>query len=304
MGGVVAEPDSDLLARLALSAAFEPGSEVVGQVVAEFGASEVVGQLDDPRSSLCAPTVKPLRARWIQRDWLGAAEAELNLAEQEEVSFVTPSDSRWPVRLNDLDLSAPLVLRVKGSAELSCLEASVGIVGARSATHYGVAVAQEFASELSCRGIHIVSGAAFGIDAAAHLGALAVDVPTVAISAAGVDRASPMANYSLFQRMYEQGAVVSEVPLGSVPSKHRFLVRNRLIAALTQATVVVEAASRSGALSTARHAEDLQRAVFAIPGPVTSALSAGCHSLIRTGSAKLAATPADVLRACDPPGLW
>ena len=142
--------------------------------------------------------------------------------------------------------------------------------------------------------------AAFGIDAAGHFGALAGGGQTIAISAAGVDRPAPVANSGLFQRIYASGAVLSEVPLGARPNRSRFLVRNRLIAALTRAVVVVEAAMKSGARSTAAQASALGRIVAAVPGPITSAMSVGCHSLIREQQAVLVSSPAEVVELLAP----
>ncbi|MFP5369177.1 MAG: DNA-processing protein DprA, partial [Actinomycetes bacterium] len=152
---------------------------------------------------------------------------------------------------------------------------------ARASTAYGEHVAGELGHELGERGWTVVSGGAFGIDAAAHRGALAADAPTVAVLACGVDRVYPSAHGPLFHRIAESGLLVSEWPPGAAPHRHRFLVRNRLIAALTRGTVVVEAAARSGAQATARRAQRLGRQVMVVPGPVTSAMSVGCHELLR-----------------------
>jgi DNA processing protein len=171
---------------------------------------------------------------------------------------------------------------------------SVAIVGARASSSYGEFVASELASGLAVRGFTVVSGAAFGIDAAAHRGALAVDGGTVAVVASGVDRAYPAAHQSLIQRIGDVGAVVSEVPPGSAPTRSRFLARNRLIAALASGSVVVEAGLRSGARSTVSAAVELCRPVGAVPGPVTSMVSAGCHEELRAGRAVLVTDAAEV----------
>jgi DNA processing protein len=145
----------------------------------------------------------------------------------------------------------------------------------------------------------VVSGGAFGIDAAAHRGAMAAEAPTVAVLACGVDRPYPAAHGALFHRIAETGLLVSEWPPGCAPLRHRFLVRNRLIAALTRGTVVVEAAARSGAQATARRAQQLGRQVLVVPGPVTSAMSVGCHELLREEElgATLVASAAHVISA-------
>jgi DNA processing protein len=161
----------------------------------------------------------------------------------------------------------------------------VAVVGARASTSYGEHVTAQLVSGLSDRGFTVVSGGAYGIDAAAHRAAVTHGGHTIALMAGGVDRFYPQGNHELLRRVVDGGAVVAEVPPGSTPFKQRFLARNRLIAAATRATVVVEAAWRSGALSTARRAADLLRPVGAVPGPVTSMASGGCHQLLRDGVA-------------------
>jgi DNA processing protein len=175
-----------------------------------------------------------------------------------------------------------LGLWVRGSADLryACLR-SVSVVGTRAATAYGSHVCTELAVCLAERGWTVVSGGAYGIDGCAHRGALAAGGTTIAVLACGVDGAYPPGHWELFSEIREGGATVSEWPPGRVPTRHGFLVRNRVIAALSRGTVVVEAALRSGALNTARHARDQCRPLMAVPGPVTSAQSAGCHEAIR-----------------------
>jgi DNA processing protein len=175
---------------------------------------------------------------------------------------------------------------VRGDPDLARLAArSVSLVGSRACTDYGIRVTRTLACGLADRGFTVVSGGASGIDAEAHRGALVSGSPTVAFLAGGVDRLYPASNTDLLRRTAEQGALVSEVPPGSVPGKQRFLKRNRLIASFTAGTIVVEAALRSGALSTANHAVSLLRPLGAVPGPVTSMASAGCHELLRSGAA-------------------
>ena len=175
----------------------------------------------------------------------------------------------------------------------------MAVVGARACTPYGEHVATELAHQLGKRGWTVVSGGALGTDAAAHRGALAAAAPTVAVLACGVDRPYPSTHDTLFARISEAGLLVSEWPPGCAPHAHRFLVRNRLIAALTRGTVVVEAAARSGARATALRARRLGREVLVVPGPVTSAMSVGCHELLRDTDmdAKLVASAAHVLEA-------
>lgn len=195
--------------------------------------------------------------------------------------FLMPGDALWPEKLMDLDEKRPLGLWYHGDPKaLGRLQAAV--VGSRDATPYGLRIATDFAFELSEAGIVVVSGGAFGIDAAAHRGALTGASPTVVVLAGGVDRPYPKQNAGLFGEILAAGGVlVSESPPGTQPLRHRFLSRNRIIAALGQATIVVEAPHRSGAVSTARHALELGREVGAVPGPVTSPRSEGCHRLLR-----------------------
>jgi DNA processing protein len=192
---------------------------------------------------------------------------------------------------------------VRGHGRLDELcRRSVAVVGSRSATTYGTGVAAELAAGLTRGGVTVVSGAAFGIDQAAHRGALAARGPTVAVLACGVDRAYPSAHRELLRYVADTGLLVSELAPGCAPTKLRFLARNRLIAALTLGTVVVEAALRSGALSTATWAAGCGRVVMGVPGPVTSACSEGVHELVRTRDAALVTRAADVLELVSPSG--
>jgi DNA processing protein len=178
----------------------------------------------------------------------------------------------------------------------------VSIVGARAATQYGLRQAGELAAGLADRGFAVVSGAAYGIDAAAHQGALAVEGATVAFTAGGIDRPYPKGHEQLFARLWREGLVVSEVPPGSAPTAVRFIARNRMIATVSQGTVVVEAGLRSGSLNTARAAGEHHRVVCAVPGSVESAVSAGCHEMIRDGRATLVTDASDVAEMVGPLG--
>ena len=228
--------------------------------------------------------------------------ADLRRAERCGARLVVPEDDEWPaLPLHALVLATalepddpknqsartlapvpPVALWVRGPHRLDGLaDRSVAIVGSRASTAYGEHVAGEFGYQLAERGWTVVSGGAFGVDAAAHRGALAADGPTIAVLACGVDRPYPAGNGALLHRIADSGLVVSEWPPGAAPHQHRFLVRNRLIAGLTRGTVVVEAAARSGAVATANRARKLSKQVMVVPGPVTSAMSVGCHELVR-----------------------
>ena len=219
------------------------------------------------------------------------------------IRLIGPQDPEWPGQLADLGDAQPYALWLRGRADLRfCCLRSVAIVGSRAASAYGSYLGAEFAASLAARGLAVVSGGAFGIDAAAHRGALGADGVTVAVLASGVDTPYPAAHAELFDAIAAQGVIVSEWPPGTHVSRLRFLIRNRVIAALATGTLVVEAARRSGAVNTARHARDLHRRVMAIPGPVTSDLSAGCHDMLRDWQATLVASAADVAEHLSPAG--
>ncbi|RLY94745.1 DNA-protecting protein DprA [Kocuria tytonicola] len=219
---------------------------------------------------------------------------------------VVPEDPDWPPQLADLGLQQPIVLWGRGDrCLLPALRRSVAVVGSRNASAYGAAVTREISRELAVAGWCVVSGGAYGIDAVAHGAALEAGPErgaTTAVLACGVDRFYPAANAELLARTCERGLVLSEVPLGCAPTRYRFLQRNRLIAALTRATVVTEAAWRSGALNTARHAAGLSRDVAAVPGDVLVGGSAGCHRLIRDDNAVLVGSGSEVLELVGPLG--
>jgi len=292
-------------ARVVLSRVGEPGDPRLTGLVAELGAEEVLAALR--RQGDAGDLGDDLAARLHQADPV----VELEHAQRQGIRFVTPDDAEWPAALADLAHApslherggVPVGLWVKGPGRLDALLGqAVAVVGSRSATTYGASVAGEIGADLGRAGRTVVSGAAFGIDHAAHRGALAVDGPTVAVLACGVDRAYPAAHRRLLDYIAEVGAVVSEAAPGCAPTRIRFLARNRLIAAMSQGAVVVEAAIRSGALNTANWAAGLSRTLMGVPGPVTSAPSAGVHQLIRMRGALLVTDGAEVLEAVAPAG--
>lgn len=216
---------------------------------------------------------------------------------------ISPGDDEWPWQLNTLDLP-PDQLFIE-SAELdflSLITKSVAIVGSRNATSYGLRVAFEFAAALAESGYTIISGGAFGIDAAAHRGALSVGGKTVVVLAGGIDRPYPMAHTNLFAQVKENGALVSERAPGAATKKHNFLQRNRIIAGLSSGTLIVEAAFKSGAIRTALDCAKLLRPVMAIPGPISSPLSAGVHRLIADRIAELVTSAWQVEEIIGPYG--
>jgi len=296
--------EEERLARAALCRLSEPGDPRMATLVADLGAvtvhqgllgqRELGGVLSDVAERLAG--IDPSR--------------DLELADRQGIRFVIPGDAEWPGQLGALAHAGelqqrggvPLGLWVRGPVRLDALAGSVAVVGSRSASSYGGDVAREMARVLAESGLPVISGAAFGIDQAAHRGALSGGGPTVAVMACGVDRAYPTAHRDLLDHLAAHGAVVSEAAPGCAPMRIRFLSRNRLIAALTAATVVVEASIRSGALNTANWAARLNRHLLAVPGPVTSAQSQGVHQLIRAGGAMLATSGDDVLEVVGRPG--
>lgn len=234
--------------------------------------------------------------RWAVRGEDAQGDRDLDAVHRLDGRLVIPSDDEWPTALSDLGSAAPLGLWIRGEAKLNAaLQRAVAIVGARAASNYGTKCASDLAWDLAARGLTIVSGGAFGIDAAAHRAAIAREGTTIAFMAGGVDRFYPAANTELFHQVLERGAIVSETAPGMTPMRHRFLLRNRLIAASSQVTVIVEAGWRSGALNTARHALELSREVAAFPGSVYSASSTGTHRLIRDHEAELVTSCEDVI---------
>ncbi len=283
-------------ARAAWSGIAEPGDGVAGFLVAAVGPAAALSMLVDHWSvdrmtARIGAAVEPddLRdqldratARWLPRLDSRATLRQLSLAATCRAVLLTPEHPAWPTRFDDLGQHAPLALWLRGRPDaLQRTVRSFALVGARAATGYGEHVAMEAASGLVDRGFAVVSGAAYGIDGMAHRAALASHGMTIAFLAGGVDRPYPSGHSALIGRIIETGAVVSEMPCGGAPSKWRFLQRNRLIAAVSDATVVLEAGWRSGSLNTAGHAAAMGRPLGAVPGPVTSAASAGCHRLIR-----------------------
>ncbi|GGK28015.1 putative DNA processing protein DprA [Pilimelia terevasa] len=306
------DPAADLRARIVLSWLVEPGHRIIHSLVERYSATAVLdfaraGDLPEPR--LRESVAARLRAADPDR----VADAALAGAARLGADVLTPGDDAWPAALDDLrhlestardgNTRPPLLLWVRGEAPRTLLGgAGVAVVGARACSPYGSHVATDLGYGLAERGWTVVSGGAFGIDAAAHRGALTAGGATVAVLACGVDRPYPSGNASLFERILATGLLVSEWPPGAAPHRHRFLVRNRVIAALAAGTVVVEASPRSGALATLRRAAALGRVAMAVPGPVTAATSTGCHLALREEpGARLVARAADVIEEV---GRW
>ena len=220
-------------------------------------------------------------------------DAVLSEIDKHYARLITPSDDDWPEQLNDL-AAPPIGLVLKGN--ISALhQPSLAIVGTRNPTSYGARIAGDFAAGFADREWAIVSGGAYGIDSYAHKGALIAEGVTVAVVASGIDINYPAGNTRLFAEICESGAMVTEFMPGHKALPNRFLTRNRIIAALSKATLVVEAAFRSGSLRTARDAAEIFRPVMAIPGPINSPTSEGCHRLIGERAAEIVTSVADAV---------
>ena len=296
----MADWDAERRARLALACVSEPGRTRLVSLLPRFSAEEVWARLSRGGASAEAK-----RATTVD------VAAVIGRTEACGARFVIPGDDEWPGALDVLGHCEPVHdmgggafgLWMRGPGALSGLASrSAAVVGARACTSYGERVASELAGGLASERVTVVSGGAFGIDAAAHRGALADGGPTVAVLACGVDVPYPLAHEALLGRVADTGLVISEHPPGERPTRARFLARNRLIAALSGGTVVVEAAVRSGACNTAAWARSCGRVLMAVPGPVSSALSFTPHRLIRDGEAILVTTAHQVVAEVSPIG--
>jgi DNA processing protein len=308
---VTGRDEPERRALTALSFLADPGDQALGALLRLRSAAEVLDAIteEDATKSVImtarrdVPGLGKAFDRWRARLEVLPTRARLAAWERGGLRLTFPGDPEWPSQLDDLGDTRPLLLWVRGSIDLryACLT-SVSVVGSRAATGYGAHVATELAATAAERGFTIVSGGAYGIDSAAHRGALAAGGVTVAVLASGLSYGYPRGHHDLFEAIAGQGALVSECPPDRAPTRPGFLIRNRVIAALSRGTVVVEAALRSGALSTAKHARELRRPLMAVPGPVTSEQSAGCHELIREWAALCVTGARDVVEHVSPAG--
>ena len=284
----------DQSARLLLLAAIEGKSKYWSDELRKFGAVELVDRLRSHHYDGGRHSGEKIAER------LSTLTLEALVDQLHGAFFVTPESDDWPTQLDDL-VAPPFGLIGIGNRDiLQRTSQSIGIVGTRNPTKYGARIASEFAAALGDQGWLITSGGAFGIDSAAHRGALAVEADTVAILGGGVRSIFPSGNDRLFTEIATHGLLLSEV-LPHVPAvPHRFLIRNRLIAALSLGVLVVEAAHRSGSLRTARDAAELMRPVMAIPGLITSPTSEGCHRLINERRAELVSSVQEIVEFLSP----
>jgi DNA processing protein len=298
----------DLVAAATISIVTEPGDRMAGALAKSLGTQGLLALLIDgfePSRVLKAVnqasaadyladvfgdlpgTISDSRQRWLPRFSKQAIVNLFQRAKQLDLSLLLQGDDDWPIGLNDLEEGAPALIYVQGNYKLlGGLAKAVSIVGSRACTEYGVKVTTKLVSELAFHKRPTVSGGAIGIDSQVHSHSLRNSLPTVAVMAGGLDRMYPSSNSKLFQAIARKGVLIAELAPGVAPTRWRFLQRNRLIAALTPTTVVVEAGIRSGSIRTAHNAIELDRELFAVPGPLTSASSAGTNSLIAEGKAK------------------
>lgn len=291
-------------AYAALTYLVEPGDIALAAMLRAYGPVTTLAAIRAGRlPKLQVTDQEATVGRWRARLKELPDPSVLDRLSRTGIRFACPADAEWPSQLADLRDKQPYGLWLRGSADLRfCALRSVAVVGSRAASAYGSYVASEFSGGLAARGWTVVSGCAYGVDAAAHRAALGIDGLTIAVLACGVDRAYPAGHAGLLDAIAAQGVVVSEWPPGRRPARTRFLVRNRVIAAITAGTLVVEAGARSGALNTGRHARDLRRRLMAVPGPITSDLSAGCHEMIRNWDATCVTSAADCLECLSPVG--
>lgn len=299
MGSIIAQTKDEETARIALALFAEPGDPVTGRFIQRVGAVETVRLLasDDAVPVLSKEAAALWRKHFRPDQQPNALRDVLRATENLGLTIVVPGAHGFPASLNDLGERVPYLLWAKGAVSLLAGEMAsrFSITGSRAATSYGEHVAGEIASDLTSQEKVLVSGGAYGIDASVHRATLAAGGRTVAVMASGLDRLYPAGNRDLLERIGDLGLLVSEQPPGAVPTRGRFIARARLVAALSGSTTIVEAAWRSGALAVAHQANELGRVVGAVPGPVTSAASAGTHRLLQEGAASLVTDATDLV---------
>ena len=274
-------------ALLRLFHATDPGDKFWSREIAEKSPEQVLDDIESGRYSSSKRSIERVQKRLKERS-LDSLLQEISLSGGE---FIGRGTSKWPHSLDEL-VSPPLGIIVKGAIP-KCN--SIALVGTRNPTTYGARIASEFASGFADREIEVISGGAYGIDTHAHRGAIAAEGRTTAVLASGISTKYPAGNERLFEEISANGSLISEVMPNEKARPERFLTRNRLIAALSRATIVVEAAFRSGSLRTAHDASELMRIVLAVPGPITSPTSDGCHRLIGERCAEIVTSVSDAM---------
>ena len=287
---------NEAMARLILFSIIQPADLFWSYEINQRGGLSVYHRIISGNYYLKQQEILKLQQQIMQRQ---VKDLELEISKAGGV-FITPEDNDWPISLADL-ATPPIGLVIAGDRSvLLKLDKSISIVGSRQPTNYGLQLSYSLASQASLAQLVVVSGGAYGIDTAAHQGALSVGGLSIAVLAGGINRLYPLENQKLFKDITKSGLLISEVMPNTESKPYRFLVRNRLIAALSRSTVVVEAKFISGSIRTARDAAEIFRPVFAIPGPVTSALSEGCHRLIAERVADIATSLDEILEVITP----
>ncbi len=290
--------NSEQLARLQLFASIEGGSAFWSDEIESRGAEETLERILGSYYDQGCHALGNIRARILAKSAIERVQEIL----QAQAQLITPADLDWPIQLNELS-APPMALLIKGDrTALSESARSLAIVGTRNPTPYGNRIAGDLAVGAVDRDWMVISGGAYGIDSIAHHATLLAGGKTVAILAGGFEHNYPAGNERLFNQIAETGLLISEVMPSVRAEPFRFLTRNRLIAALSKGTIVVEAAYRSGSLRTAREAAELMRLVMAVPGPITSPTSEGCHRLISERSAELVTSISEVMELVNPLG--
>ena len=283
-------------ARLILFSIIQPADPFWSYEINQRGGLSVYHRIISGNYYLKQQEILKLQQQIMQRQ---VKDLELEISKAGGV-FITPEDNDWPISLADL-ATPPIGLVIAGDRSvLLKLDKSISIVGSRQPTNYGLQLSYSLASQASLAQLVVVSGGAYGIDTASHQGALSVGGLSIAVLAGGINRLYPLENQKLFKDITKSGLLISEVMPNIESKPYRFLIRNRLIAALSRSTVVVEAKFISGSIRTARDAAEIFRPVFAIPGPVTSPLSEGCHSLIAERVADIATSLDEILEVITP----
>lgn len=302
MATLAEQVQGERMARIALSMIAEPNDPTTGYVLARHGGIETLRLIesDDEVPGLARADVLMWRERLTVRVMPGLLD-QVAQAERHGFGTLIPADKEWPAGLNDLGERAPYLLWTRGAASFLTMPLSdrATITGSRAATSYGEQIAGELATGLADEERVVVSGGAYGIEGAAHKSVLAASGQTIAVLANGLDRPYPAGHSDLLNQIGDVGLLVSELPPGTAPTRHRFLARNRLLAALSGATVIPEASPRSGSMTTVIAARELGRGVGAVPGPVTTVTSAGPNELIKQGFASLVTHTGNVIDLLD-----
>lgn len=302
MATLAEQVQGERMARIALSMIAEPNDPTTGYVLARHGGVETLRLIesDDEVSGLVRADMLMWRERLTARITPGLLDQTAQ-TERHGLGTLIPTDKEWPANLNDLDERAPYLLWTHGAASFltTALSDRATITGARAATSYGEQATGELATGLADEERVVVSGGAYGIEGTAHKSVLAASGHTIAVLASGLDRPYPAGHSELLNRIGDVGLLVSELPPGAAPTRHRFLARNRLLAALSGATVIPEASPRSGSMTTVIAARELGRGIGVVPGPVTSVTSAGPNELIKQGFASTVTQPSDVIELLD-----